>query len=172
MKMENTSFWSRLAGLFGKGKRSRIPYGGESEAEEDTGDFLVNLERRCGTIRTKLEGVLFWKWDPRFNMVLAEFRDKYSIKVYAVISDEFNSRWDENNLSSAPAPVKKTARALGGVRGKQFLFTRNVGQGVLLTGAWWPWNSGQRISLRIGVSDISSRNVESESFLKKCFGIK
>jgi hypothetical protein len=41
--------------------------------------------------------------------------------------------------------------AMGGVRGGQTLYLKQVGGGISLYVALWPWSGGQRVTIKIGV---------------------
>lgn len=42
-------------------------------------------------------------------------------------------------------------KAMGGVRGGQTLYVKELGNGLLLYVAYWPWGSGSRFTIKIGV---------------------
>jgi hypothetical protein len=44
-------------------------------------------------------------------------------------------------------------KAMGGVRGGQTLYVKELGKGLLLYVAYWPWGSGSRFTIKIGVYD-------------------
>lgn len=42
--------------------------------------------------------------------------------------------------------------ALGGIRADQTLFDRDLGEGLCLYVAFWPWSGGKTITIKIGVA--------------------
>jgi hypothetical protein len=59
-----------------------------------------------------------------------------------------------------PTPPELAAgslcKAMGGIRANQTLFVKDVGGGLSLYVAYWPWGSGQRFTIKIGVHTESA----------------
>jgi hypothetical protein len=60
-------------------------------------------------------------------------------------------------VKSAAAPLLPEHAALaasfGGIRGGQTLYLHDVGDGLWLYVAFWPWSGGARITIKIGVRE-------------------
>ena len=41
--------------------------------------------------------------------------------------------------------------AMGGVRGDQTLYLKRLGDGISIYVAYWPWGSGERVTIKIGI---------------------
>jgi|SRR3989339_1980458 len=113
-------------------------------------EITKELEKRCKNVYAGLATLIRWKWDDRFKLALAEFRHEYVEKVLAIISKEFETKWDSKTIGSAPKEVKDIANVLGGVRNDQVLFTAHLKSKVVLFCTWWPWNNKKNVSIRIG----------------------
>ena len=47
-------------------------------------------------------------------------------------------------------------KAMGGIRGNQTLFLKELGGGLSFYVAYWPWGNGQRFTIKIGVHTPST----------------
>src|SRR3972149_2028642 len=90
-----------------------------------------------------------WKWDDRFDCVLAEFSVYDQDIVRMILKRHLNSVWDTSNVDTAPETVQRINDHFGGLMSRQMLFTSEPGQGDLLCCAWWPWGNGETISIRV-----------------------
>ena len=43
--------------------------------------------------------------------------------------------------------------ALGGIRGGQTLYVKELGDGLAIYVAFWPWGGGKRFTIKIGVHE-------------------
>ena len=93
--------------------------------------------------------VLPWKWDHRFEALLAEFSVEKKDEFRAILERDFSNVWDRSNIREAPDIVQMCNNNFGGLRSGQLLFTTDQSQDVFICGAWWPWGNGETISLRI-----------------------
>ncbi len=57
--------------------------------------------------------------------------------------------WTVKNLAEAPQGLRDLCEKTGGLRAGQRLL---AGDSDALFGLWWPWGSGENITLRIGIS--------------------
>jgi hypothetical protein len=65
--------------------------------------------------------------------------------------EKHETRFDnEIALVSSKADIE-LLDAMGGVRGGQTLYLQDVGNGLVLYVAFWPWGSGARITIKVGV---------------------
>ena len=113
-------------------------------------ELAKELEKRCKNIYTGLATLITWKWDDRYQLALAEFRDECTKKVLETISKEFEHKWDSKTIHSAPKEIKTIVQALGGIRDEQAFFTTHLESKVLLFCTWWPWGNKKNVSIRIG----------------------
>lgn len=113
-------------------------------------NLLAELAPRASTIVEVTKGVLTWEWDPRFGAALAGFDLSDVEKVRPVVEEVFGAAWSSANLPTAGDAVKAVAKAKGGLRPGQLLYTTDADSPATLLCAWWVWGSGARISVRIG----------------------
>ena len=123
------------------------------------------LHNACKNIASALNGILSWKWDDRFGVVLAEFSTEEKDKILSVLEQHFNSTWDMSSIQIAPENVYAAADLLGRLNEEQVFFTSAIEKEILIFCAWWPWGNGKTISIRIAPFPSSG-----ESF-KGCFGL-
>lgn len=115
-----------------------------------------------------------WKWDDRLEAVLAEFDVEKKDAVHAILEQYFSNTWDKSSIGKAPDPVKKISSALGNLWPGQLLFTSDTDGDTFMFCAWWPWNNGKTISIRIApfykkLSD--SEKAEKSQKFKGWFGL-
>ena len=109
------------------------------------------IEKICTRIYAECSSLVAWNWDDRFQAVLSEFPADRETEVISVLEKHFDSCWDEETIDYAPGKIRSVAKDLGEVRHGQRLFCSDPAQDALLLGAYWPWQNGQRISLRMKV---------------------
>ena len=109
----------------------------------------AEVENDCKELLSAFQGILSWKWDSRYETVLAEFdvANKDSFRV--IIDRYFRSTWDSSNINKAPRTAKKVNIDLGKLRTGQMLFTSDTTRTAYIYCAWWPWGNGKTISIRI-----------------------
>jgi hypothetical protein len=107
------------------------------------------LETICDSIFSETAKDVAWKWDERFQALLSEFTCDEREEVVSVLEKNFETCWNESNISEAPLPVKNVASQLGEMRKNQLLYSSDPFREVLVLGAYWPWNNGKKFSLRI-----------------------
>jgi hypothetical protein len=132
------------------------------------------LETTCKELWSAFRGVLSWKWDSRFEAVLAEFGVAKKDSIRAILERSLRITWDSSNIGNAPEIVREISSHLGGLRSGQVLFTSDPNQEAFIFCAWWPWGDGKIISIRIGspfqkISD--SEKAGKIQLFKKGFGI-
>jgi hypothetical protein len=119
-------------------------------------------------------GALSWKWDGRFEAVLAEFAAGKKESIRGILERSLRITWDSSNIDKAPDIVREVNSHLGGLRAGQMLFTTDPNREPLIFCAWWPWENGKTISLRIASADrklSDPEKAEKIQLLKQGFGI-
>ncbi len=122
----------------------------------------TRLEENCSQLFTTLGETLTWKWDDRFETVLAEFHVTDKEKVHPVLIRHMGEIWETDQGASPPKVVQIIIDYFGGLNPGQTLFTSDPNQDGLLLCAWWPWGNGKTISIRLGVfaDSLSDRDNE------------
>jgi hypothetical protein len=110
---------------------------------------LVDLEQDLGAFLDETRHLLKWTWDDYFKGALAEFAAADESSVRAALEPRFGKPWDGASIATAPEEVQRMAGNFGGIRAGQFLFAMCPDEDAVAYGAWWPWGSGEKISLRI-----------------------
>ncbi len=108
------------------------------------------LESRLEAIAVTLVDVLEWKWDSRFDTALAEFSADRADEVLVLLEKHLPFTWDQAQVAEAPGGVQYVVRKLGGLMPGQRLLVSDRESAAFIFCAWWPWGSGQRISIRVG----------------------
>lgn len=114
-------------------------------------DGTKALERELLDLEEAFRRVIEWKWDSRFEAVLAEFPLEKKTSVLKILDRHLVSRWDSASIGDAPEIVKKVKAHLGGLMAGQLLLLSDPDVEPLVYCAWWPWENGQTISVRIGL---------------------
>ncbi len=120
------------------------------------------LEKKCRKLVETFDNQLSWKWDSRFETVLAEFSTEEKDSVCKIIKTQMCFNWDKNNASKAPGLVKMIIDSFGGLQKDQQLFTSEPDNEEFLLCAWWPWQNGKTVSIRLGVFADSLSDEENK----------
>ena len=134
----------------------------------------LDIENICREFSGAFQEELSWKWDSRFETVLAEFSVDDQEGVRAVLDKYLSRTWDRSNIGSAPDIVQTITSDFGGLMRGQLLFTSDPSRDALLFCAWWPWGDGKTISIRVAPSTkkpLDSEKGEQSKALKGWFGI-
>jgi hypothetical protein len=132
------------------------------------------IENMCRAVSDALQEKLTWKWDSRFETILAEFSIDDQQEVRAVLDSYFSTNWDRSTIGSAPDNVQTITADLGGLMPGQLFFASEPNQDAMLFCAWWPWGNGKTISIRLAPwkkePSVLEKGEQNEA-LKRCFGI-
>jgi hypothetical protein len=111
-----------------------------------------DVENVCRELLLAFQGVLSWKWDGRFETVLAEFGVVNKDSVRANLERYLSNIWDSSNIGHAPDIVRTINIRVARLRSGQLLFTSDPNRDAFIFCAWWPWGDGKTISIRIAPS--------------------
>ena len=132
------------------------------------------LENDCKELLRGFQGSLAWKWDSRFETVLAEFGVNKKDSIRAILERYLKTTWDSSNIDNAPDNVRMINGRLGGLRSRQLLFTSDPRKDAFIFCAWWPWGDGETISIRLAPfyrELLDSEKAEKIQMFKGWFGI-
>jgi hypothetical protein len=132
------------------------------------------VEIQCKELLSAFQGTLSWKWDSRFETVLAEFGADSKENIRTILNRYLTLVWDISNIDGAPATLQAINRHLGGLRPGQLLFASDPNQDAFIFCAWWPWGNGKALSIRIAPSYqelLDSEKAEKIQQLKGWFGV-
>jgi hypothetical protein len=128
------------------------------------------LTKSCEKLLAELHGVVTWKWDERFNALLAEVASADQEKILAVLEQHLEQQWDVKNIVKAPAAIKAKAGFFSDLRPNQLLFTSSpTGQAFVLA-AWWPWGDGKVISVRLYSPQPGTETAQPTGLLRRIGG--
>lgn len=130
-----------------------------------------DLKPACGQLMTDFGDVLSWKWDKNFGAFAAEFPVKEQDEVRSILERHFIRKWDSKTIRKAPGTVRKHAGEFGNMRSGQLLFTSDPEGKVLLLAAWWPWEGGEVVSLRIASPAEESPDPEKTGIFQRLKGL-
>jgi len=132
-------------------------------------------ENVCKELSNTFQGVLSWKWDDRFQTVLAEFNIDNQAHIHEVLIRRLDRIWDSSTIETAPEAVRTIIDAFGGIMPGQLLLTSDPDRDAFVFCAWWPWGNGETISIRLAPyfqkppdSDSNGQVLQ----LKEWFGIR
>ncbi|HKY10205.1 MAG TPA: hypothetical protein VJQ55_18295 [Candidatus Binatia bacterium] len=134
----------------------------------------ADIDSICRELAQSFQGILTWKWDRRFETVLAEFKVTEQDKVRAILERYLSATWDSSNVGDSPDIVRTVEGHFGGLWPGQLLFTSDPKRDALVFGTWWPWGDGKEISIRIGPAFrvlAESKRDEKIARFKACFGV-
>jgi hypothetical protein len=109
----------------------------------------LEVETVCREFVRAFQGALSWKWDGRFETVLAEFDVDKKDNVRAILERHLGAIWDSSSIAGAPDIVRTVNIRVASLRSGQLLFTSEPKRDALIFCAWWPWGDGKTISIRI-----------------------
>ena len=137
-------------------------------------DETKTPEAVIGKLVVSLRDVVGWQWDGRFKTALAEFPIDRKAEVLGVLEKHLVRKWDASDVVEAPGAVREIVTSLGGLMSGQLLFLSDLEDDPLVYCAWWPWSSGQTISIRIGLFSETMGEEEKGTLaeaLKSWFGV-
>lgn len=113
-----------------------------------------------------------WCWDERFNAVLLHVNKNDKSKIVKILEKYFSDYWNILFDEEMPEAVQQQVQMFDGLRPEQLLFSTDITTGGFLYCAWWPWQDGEKISIRIGLfiekGDLEKQQA-CEALLKQVF---
>lgn len=117
---------------------------------------------------------LQWQWDDRFHAVLAQIDSSQKEKVIGILESYFSDYWNVLCSEDLPMAVQKLILQFDGMNPEQLLFSTDTREAGFLYCAWWPWQDGENISIRIALhlDDLNeAAKLERVEALKQGFGL-
>jgi hypothetical protein len=105
-----------------------------------------------------------WSWDSRLSSVASTFAVHHSPSARAAVDKAFTAAWTVDTIKTAPERVRAIAERYEGVRRGQLLLTGGDVNGLLAFGLWWPWETSETISLRVGLADVDESRSQHARF--------
>ena len=127
----------------------------------------------CMAILSTGAGLFHWAWDSHSSAYLAKIGTENAEAALETLGQQFSERWSTAELARATRRTKSAIAKLGGLREGQVLFTHTLAGPAFLFCAWWPWNNGMTVSVRIGYYTDGMENSDADSLLaqfRKWFG--
>ena len=111
-----------------------------------------------------------WTWDGRFSAVASSFAATDEAVIRASAQFAFPRGWTVKTLDTAPPELVAITQRTGGLRANQRLLGGDPVTCPALFGLWWPWGNGDKVTLRIGLVDVSG-DADPLPQLRQLFGI-
>ena len=121
-----------------------------------------DLEDILAGILKSLSEPTLWGWNARPNGAFLVITDQDAEKVMDCLAGFFDDKWDEQTLKTANAEVTEVVDYLSGIRERQYLFTKKLGSDLILYGAFWPWATSSRVSVRVSAYALGQADLNPE----------
>ncbi|MBU0675183.1 MAG: hypothetical protein KJ950_11115 [Proteobacteria bacterium] len=108
-----------------------------------------DLKETCQELLNDFGGASSWEWDKGFNALVAEFSAEGHEEIRTKLKHHLSLEWDHKSIRKAPEKIQTATGDFGDLRANQLLFTSDPEGDVFIFAAWWPWNNGEVISVRI-----------------------
>lgn len=109
----------------------------------------ATLKHVSRTIHSALPKELEWKYDNRFNILLAEFNIKFVDQIFHHLKPYFFNIWDSTGFTSAPGVAHTACARFGAVLPGQLILCTNLNDECFIYVIVWPWSDGETISMRM-----------------------
>jgi hypothetical protein len=97
-----------------------------------------------------------WEWEGRLDCALSVIAAADEAQTRTTLADALPVTWTADSLADAPPLIQQICARSGGLYPRQMAFSAELPDGVFAYALWWPWGSGARITVRIGVSHQSA----------------
>ena len=109
----------------------------------------------------------YFSWDGRFSTAL--LRLSTEAEAHALVQSGLGKVlpviYENDALTQAPDAIRAVIDGLGGIRPGQHLHTYTVGEDTIVYAAWWPWQDGSSVSVRIGTFALTEAKVHGNAAL-------
>jgi len=124
-------------------------------AQQLSDDQKANLQRSLALVQQLLAIDTVAKHETRFEGEVALVAPATALEpVSAKVAEHLGApRKAADEVLPAELSDAPLVEALGGIRSDQTLYVKDLGQGLSLYVAFWPWGGGKRFTIKIGVHD-------------------
>jgi hypothetical protein len=133
-------------------------------------DVMAHFESICVEFADAFRDELTWKWDGRFDAVLAAFQTEEQEEIKSFLEHHLKTVWDNSTIAHAPDAVRDVISHFGGLMPEQLLFASAQDQEILLCCAWWPWGNGDTVSIRMSLFPKSLSDEDTAVLRQKLRG--
>ena len=123
---------------------------------------LSDLEAILKGVLGSLSEPTLWGWNARPNGAFLVITEEDAETVMECLDGFFEHKWNEKTLEDADAEVKEVVTYLSGIRERQYLFTKRMEDGLILYGAFWPWATSSRVSVRVSAYALGQQDLSPE----------
>ena len=129
---------------------------------------LYEMEIYCRDIARDTRSLVNWEWDDKYMTIQGKFSKKEKGALFTILKRTFHSLWNTKTLKKAPETITRIVESLGGIKEGQYMFFSDPGLEIMIYGAWWPWVTGDRFTVRLG---IVTENIpdEEDLLIKRLF---
>ncbi len=124
--------------------------------------MLEIVKKTCLGLQQEFHAHLLWQWEERYGVVFSEFRTDKQAMVRETLGRHLGREWPGTEIAMAPGTIQSLANSLGGMREGQKLLISDPEQERMVFCAWWPWGSGETVTIRLGVYGHSMPRREQE----------
>jgi hypothetical protein len=105
-----------------------------------------------------------WSWDSRLSSIASSFGAHHSVSARTAVALGLPTIWTRETIPTAPGRIQAIAERYEGVRKGQLLLTGGRVDSLLAFGLWWPWETSETVSLRIGLDDVEENSAQFSRF--------
>ena len=136
---------------------ARFEEGAQAMAEQ-----FSDLEAILAGVLGSLSEPTLWGWNARPNGAFLVITEEDAEKVMVCLEGFFENKWNEQTLANADAGVLEVVNYLSGIRERQYLFTKRIEDDLMLYGAFWPWATSSRVSVRVSAYALGQRDLNPQ----------
>ena len=111
-----------------------------------------------------------WSWDSRLSSIASSFGAHHSASARSAVEKGLPTVWTRETISTAPSRIQAIAERYEGVRKGQMLLTGGRVDSLLAFGLWWPWETSETVSLRVGLDEVEENSAQYVRFCS-IFGV-
>jgi len=129
--------------------------------------YYSDIKNICEEFVNAFQGNLYWKWEDRFEVALAEFNVDNQDNICGILERFLKNTWDNSTINNAPDIIQQVVSRFNGLKTGQLLFTSDTKQDDFLFAIWWPWGNGNTISIRVAPSFIKLPEADYAGLIKQ-----
>jgi len=111
-----------------------------------------NIQNICKEFVRDFQGFLSWQWEDRFQTVLAVFNSSNKEYIHKILNQHLTHSWDSSTITNSDEVTRDLIKKFNNLKDGQLLFTSDTKTDGFVFALWWPWGSGENISIRIAPS--------------------
>jgi hypothetical protein len=130
-------------------------------------DALAPFKEICRKICLNIPDSCSWQWDVKRGMAMVVLDEEDAEMVFFPLLKEFKHYRQFSSTSDEDHPLTAFIDSEYGFMPGQSFFTSQTLCDHVLSVAWWPWGSDNKVSMRVGLIPINQKTPEND-FVFKC----